>query len=65
MECRVTKADLSDQSLRKRLNAASQAKYKMPIVEDAASAMFRAKPKVVLAWREKDFPVSATRFVLE
>ena len=52
-----------ERGLRKRLDKLSEAKYKMPVVVEAASAMFRAQPKVVLAWREKDFPVSATRFV--
>jgi len=27
--------------------------------------VYRARPKVVLAWREKDFPVSAARWVLD
>ena len=64
IECNVSEVDLQNNTeLRKRLDKLSEAKYKMPVVVEAASAMFRAQPKVVLAWREKDFPVSATRFV--
>lgn len=65
LECVVTEQQLTDKALRKRINTLSRKKYKMPLMEIPESALYRAKPKVVLAWREKDFPVSATRWVLE
>ena len=65
LECVVTEQQLTDKALRKRINTLSRNKYKMPLMEIPESALYRAKPKVVLAWREKDFPVSATRWVLE
>jgi hypothetical protein len=63
LECTVGEVDLSDDALRNRLDALSKKKYKMPIVVMPESMMLRAQPKVALAWREKDFPVSATRWV--
>lgn len=65
LECDVSEADLSNEDLRTRLDKASRAKYKMPLFVDAESAIFRATPRVALAWREKDFPKSATRFVFQ
>lgn len=65
LECTVSEVDTSDPELRKRLDKASQAKYKMPLMVVPETMVFRAAPKVALAWREKDFPVSATRFVFE
>ena len=64
LECTVREQPLTDQAFRKRINAISRKKYKMPLMEIPESALYRAQPKVVLAWREKDFPVSATRWVL-
>ena len=65
VECRVAEQPLTDQSFRKRINAISKKKYKMPLMEIPESILYRARPSVVLAWREKDFPVSATRWALE
>ena len=49
----------------KRVDDLSKKKYKMGLMLIPESVLYRAKPKVVLAWREKDFPVSATRWVLD
>ena len=65
LECAVEEQPLTDKEFRKRINAISRKKYKMPLMEIPESVLYRAKPKVVLAWREKDFPVSAARWVLE
>lgn len=65
LECDVTEVNLSNENLRKRLDKATRIKYKMPLMVVPESVMFRAQPKVALAWREKDFPKSATRFVFE
>jgi hypothetical protein len=64
LECTVAEQPLTDPEFRKRINAISRKKYKMPLMEIPESALYRAQPKIVLAWREKDFPVSATRWVL-
>lgn len=65
LECTVEEMSLTDPELRQRLDALSTSKYKMPLMIMPESVMYRARPKVVLAWHEKDFPKSATRWVLE
>ena len=64
LECLVSELDLSG-DMRKKLDKASQKKYKMPMVVAPDSMVFRAQPKVALAWREKDFPKSATRWTFD
>jgi len=34
----------------------------MPLVLTPGTVMYGVRPRVVLAWREKDFPSSATRW---
>jgi hypothetical protein len=65
LECNVEEQPLTDPAFRKRVDALSRKKYKMPLMVIPESVLYRARPKVVLAWREKDFPVSATRWTLE
>jgi hypothetical protein len=65
LECTVEEEPLTDAGFRKRVDALSVKKYKMPLMVLPESVIYRARPKVVLAWREKDFPVSAARWVLE
>jgi hypothetical protein len=65
LECTAAELDLTDSEMRARLDRASRVKYKMPLMVVPESVTFRAKPKVVLAWREKDFPKSATRWVID
>jgi hypothetical protein len=58
LEGKVEKIKLS-----KRIDEAYNAKYKMRLSSfPGPAAIYSLKPKVVLAWREKDFPVSATRW---
>lgn len=64
VECGVEEQPLTDAAFRKRVDILSRKKYKMPLMVLPESVLYRAKPKVVLAWREKDFPKSATRWVL-
>ena len=64
LECVVEEHKLTDPTFRARMNAISTKKYKMPLVETPEAALYRARPRVVLAWREKDFPKSATKWVL-
>jgi hypothetical protein len=66
LECTVEELPLTDNpDVRKRLDAICVKKYKMPLMVVPESVIYRARPKVVLAWREKDFPKSAARWVLE
>src|SRR5689334_8486388 len=57
LECKVEEQPLADSAFRKRMDELSVRKYKMPLMVVPESVLFRAEPKVVLAWREKDFPV--------
>jgi Pyridoxamine 5'-phosphate oxidase len=54
--------DLSDQPTVKKLDAASRAKYNMPLMVTPDSIFYEVRPCVVLAWTEKDFPNNATRW---
>jgi len=58
----AVEVDLSDKSQLKKLNAASRAKYKMPMVVGPENVLYSVRPRVVLAWTEKDFPNNATRW---
>jgi general stress protein 26 len=64
LECVAEEQPLTNQAFRKRINAISTKKYNMPLMEVPESVLYRARPKVVFAWREKDFPTSATKWVL-
>lgn len=49
--------------LDKKLDAAYHAKYKMHLIGmPMPMVIFRLRPKTVLAWREKDFGTSATKW---
>jgi general stress protein 26 len=52
----------SDKEVFSKLDAASRAKYKMPLVEEPGSVLYGVRPRVVLSWTEKDFPNNATRW---
>jgi len=46
----------------KKLDAASRAKYKMPLMMTPESVIYSVRPRIVLAWTERDFPNNATRW---
>lgn len=50
---------VTDAALLKTLDKAYKAKYKVPF-----HSALCVRPQVAFAWREADFPASATRFVL-
>lgn len=54
--------EISDQSMFKKLDAASRAKYKTPLFVAAENVVYCLRPRVVLAWTEKNFPSDATRW---
>jgi general stress protein 26 len=62
LEGSAEEVDLSDKPTLKKLDAASRAKYKMPLMVIPESVVFCVRPRVVLAWTESDFPTNATRW---
>ena len=54
--------DTQDKAVTKRLDAQSRKKYQMPLVLTPDTVIYSVRPRVVLAWRERDFPSSATRW---
>lgn len=51
-----------DSSFRRRVDALSRKKYKMPFTIMPGSLFFRVRPRVALAWLEKKFPYHSTRW---
>jgi hypothetical protein len=62
LEGTASEIDLSDKTTVKKLDAASRAKYKMPLMLMPESVIYSVRPRVVLAWTESDFPTNATRW---
>jgi len=54
--------EVSDQSMFKKLDAASRAKYKMPLLVGPENVIDSVRPRIALAWTEKNFPSDATRW---
>ncbi len=65
LEGAAVKVDLSDRLTFKKLDAASRSKYKMPLMVVPESVVYSVRPRVVLAWTEKDFPNNATRWTFD
>ena len=62
LEGSAEEVDLTDKPTLKNLDAASRAKYKMPLMVIPESVFYRVRPRVVLASTESDFPNNATRW---
>jgi nitroimidazol reductase NimA-like FMN-containing flavoprotein (pyridoxamine 5'-phosphate oxidase superfamily) len=62
LEGMAERVDLSDKVFARRVDALAKRKYKMPITGIPRSTMFRVRPRVALAWSEKNFPKDATRW---
>jgi general stress protein 26 len=59
----ITQGVIEKIALRQSIDDAYNAKYKMRLSSFPGPAgIYELKPKVVMAWREKDFTVSATRW---
>jgi len=55
----------SDKVTMRKLDSASKAKYKMPLMTiPGESVIYAVRPRVVLAWTERGFPKDATRWEL-
>jgi hypothetical protein len=66
LEGSVIEVDLADETTLKKLDAASREKYKMPLMTVPGESVFYClRPRVVLAWMEKDFPNTATRWTFD
>jgi len=65
LEGKAEEVDLTHQPTFKKLNAASRAKYKMPVMIVPESVLYCVRPRMVLAWTEKDFPTNATRWTFD
>jgi len=57
--------EVSDPATFKKLDVASRTKYQMPMMLMPESVFYRVRPRVVLAWTEKEFPKNATRWELK
>jgi general stress protein 26 len=62
LEGTAVEVDLSDTPSAMKLDAASRAKYKMPLMVTPEVVLYSVRPRRVLAWTEKDFPNNATRW---
>jgi len=62
VEGTAVEVSLTDKIVAKKLDAASRAKYKMPLMVVPESIFYSVRPSVVLAWTESDFPNNATRW---
>ena len=65
LEGEAREVDLSDKSIFKKLDDASRAKYKMPLMIAPENVVYAVSPRFVLAWTEKDFPNNATRWTFD
>jgi hypothetical protein len=54
--------EVIDESLLARLSAGYKAKYQMPLWIHPENVVYSVRPRVVLAWTEKNFPKDATRW---
>jgi hypothetical protein len=62
LEGSAVEVDLSEKPTFKKLDDASRAKYKMPLMVVPESVIYAVRPHIVLAWTESDFPTNATRW---
>jgi general stress protein 26 len=62
LEGNAAELGLADTATIKKLDAASRSKYKMPLMTTPEVVLYSVRPRVVLAWTEKDFPNNATRW---
>ena len=54
--------EISDRLMFKKLDTASRAKYKMPLMVGPENVVYCLRPRIALAWTEKNFPSDATRW---
>src|SRR5215467_2345001 len=54
--------EVDQKELARKVDAICRKKYGMPPVVMEGAVAYRVRPRVVLAWLEKDFPYTATRW---
>jgi len=54
--------EVDQKALARQVDAVCRKKYGMPMTVFPESIAFRVRPRVVLAWTEKDFPNNSTRW---
>jgi len=62
LEGAAVEVDPTDKQTLQKMDAASRAKYRMPLMTVPESVFYSVRPHVVLAWTESDFPNNATRW---
>lgn len=62
LEGTAVEVDLTNKAAVQTLDAASRGKYKMPLMVTPEVVLYSVRPRVLLAWTEKDFPNNATRW---
>jgi pyridoxine/pyridoxamine 5'-phosphate oxidase len=54
--------EISDQPTLEKLDTGYRKKYKMPLMVTPENVIYRLRPKIALAWTEKNFISDATRW---
>ena len=54
--------EVDQKALAKQLDGVSRKKYGMPMMVMPENMAFRVRPRIVLAWTEKEFPKNSTRW---
>lgn len=62
LEGKPIEADVSEKKLRAKLDRECKRKYNMPPLLMPESRCYRVRPRVVLAWLEKELPFNSTRW---
>jgi general stress protein 26 len=57
-----TAVEVRDKAIFKKIDSACRTKYKMPLMIIPESVLYCVRPRVVLAWKESDFPGTGTRW---
>lgn len=57
-----TAVEVSEKAIFKKLDMVCRKKYKMPLMIMPESVTYCVRPRVVLAWTEREFPKNATRW---
>ena len=65
LEGEAVEADVSEKKLRAKLDRECKRKYNMPLLVMPESICYRVRPRIVLAWLEKEFPFNSTRWEFE
>ncbi|HEX9120529.1 MAG TPA: hypothetical protein VF840_08315 [Terriglobales bacterium] len=62
LEGEAIEADVTERKLRAKLDRECKRKYTMLLLVMPEGIGYRVRPRVVLAWLEKEFPFSSTRW---